>query len=268
MSKNIKLLQAILDPPQEDGLLSLLDKKDKALSQYYDLQHDLRRGFMLAEDIVKEWAQKHYPLPSTLPSPAPKLKSAKTDKPTVDGSYNAIDTAGNKTVASHYGNHWHSETGHPIEFWEDDLTGAGVVEQTDGNCNHEWVEYKQCCYCGATENHKGEVIEKIPQGNVENLRQSFSDWYLGIKEQTGCTPLAMQIFFWFDKQLGIFNTLAAAKYPTMSKKTVEEQISFYEKHLTHLNENVHKLDYDFVQEERTALINKIGELERLNKTQP
>jgi len=62
MSSDKKIIEAILARPSEDGLLSLLAKKDKQLSQYYDLQNEFRRGFMLAEDIVKEWAEKNYPL--------------------------------------------------------------------------------------------------------------------------------------------------------------------------------------------------------------
>jgi len=58
------LLKNILDTPTEDGLLTLLDKKDKELRQHYDLQHPFREGFLLAEDIVKKWAAKHYPLTS------------------------------------------------------------------------------------------------------------------------------------------------------------------------------------------------------------
>lgn len=61
-NKNKKLIDAILDTPSEDGLLTLLDKKDKALSQHHDLQSPFRSGFLLAREIVKEWAKKHYPL--------------------------------------------------------------------------------------------------------------------------------------------------------------------------------------------------------------
>jgi hypothetical protein len=57
-----KLLKEILDTPKEDGLLTLLAKKDKQLSEYYDLQDPFRRGFLFAEEIVKKWAAKNYPL--------------------------------------------------------------------------------------------------------------------------------------------------------------------------------------------------------------
>lgn len=48
--------------PKGGGLLQRLDDKDKELSEFYDLQSDLRRGFMLAEDIVKKWCEENYPL--------------------------------------------------------------------------------------------------------------------------------------------------------------------------------------------------------------
>jgi hypothetical protein len=69
------------------------------------------------------------------------------------------------------------------------------------NCNHDFVSYKQCCYCGVFENSENEIIEDRCQSNVEALRGNFSDWYFGIKEETGKPPLAMQIFFWFENNL-------------------------------------------------------------------
>lgn len=58
-----KLIKAILDTPQKhEGLLKRLSDKDKQLSQYYDLQDRFRQGFMLAEEIVIEWAKECYPL--------------------------------------------------------------------------------------------------------------------------------------------------------------------------------------------------------------
>jgi len=76
------------------------------------------------------------------------------------------------------------------------------------NCKHEFVSYKQCCYCGAFENAKNEIIEVRAQSNVEDLRQSFIEWYSGVKETNGgYPPLAMQIFYWFDKNAGLFNLL-------------------------------------------------------------
>lgn len=57
------LMQAILDTPTEDGLLTLLEKKDKELVQHgHTFDSELRKGFLLAQDIVKKWANKHYPL--------------------------------------------------------------------------------------------------------------------------------------------------------------------------------------------------------------
>ena len=72
-------------------------------------------------------------------------------------------------------------------------------------CKHEFVSYSQCCYCGSFDNGK-EVIEKRVQSNVEDFRQSFIKWYSGVKETNGDTPpLAIQIFFWFEKNIGISN---------------------------------------------------------------
>jgi len=80
--------------------------------------------------------------------------------------------------------------------------------ERDNKCAHEFVTYEQCCYCGAYNNGK-EIVEKLVQANAEDLRQRFSEWYFGVKESNseGKPPLAMQIFYWFDKNLGIFDTL-------------------------------------------------------------
>lgn len=82
-------------------------------------------------------------------------------------------------------------------------------------CNHDFVTYKQCCYCGAYDNGK-EVIDKRTQSNVEDLRQKFGDWYFGIKEDTGNPPLAMQIFYWFEKNVWVFNVLNSEQKPDES----------------------------------------------------
>lgn len=51
-----------LPVPEGGGLLQRLADKDKALSEFYDLQDPFRRGFMLAEEIVKKWCEENYPL--------------------------------------------------------------------------------------------------------------------------------------------------------------------------------------------------------------
>lgn len=71
------------------------------------------------------------------------------------------------------------------------------ISEISEDCNHEFQTYKQCCYCGAFDNGK-EIIIKRVQSNIEKLRNSFSEWYFGIKEETGKPPLAMQIFYWFE----------------------------------------------------------------------
>ncbi|MGL4597718.1 MAG: hypothetical protein ACRCYO_09325, partial [Bacteroidia bacterium] len=61
LPKEIKLLEAIENHlPKTDGLLERLDKKDKQLREHYDLQNPFRQGFMLAEEIVKQWAKENY----------------------------------------------------------------------------------------------------------------------------------------------------------------------------------------------------------------
>lgn len=60
---NKKLVKAILDTkPKHEGLLKRLSDKDKSLSDFYGLQSPLRQGFLLAEEIVKQWASDNYPL--------------------------------------------------------------------------------------------------------------------------------------------------------------------------------------------------------------
>lgn len=51
-----------LPVPEGGGLLQRLADKDKSLSEFYDLQDPFRRGFMLAEEIVKKWCEENYPL--------------------------------------------------------------------------------------------------------------------------------------------------------------------------------------------------------------
>lgn len=51
-----------LPVPEGGGLLQRLADNDKALSEFYDLQDPFRRGFMLAEEIVKKWCEENYPL--------------------------------------------------------------------------------------------------------------------------------------------------------------------------------------------------------------
>ena len=78
---------------------------------------------------------------------------------------------------------------------------------SDG-CNHEWVDYSQCCYCGAYKNFSGRVIEQRTQSNVEEVRQQFIEWWNGVKETNGgYPPLAMQVFHWFDTHIGIFDSI-------------------------------------------------------------
>lgn len=48
--------------PERKGLLQRLADKDKELCQFKDLQDPFRQGFMLAESIVKKWAQENYPM--------------------------------------------------------------------------------------------------------------------------------------------------------------------------------------------------------------
>lgn len=62
MQQEQKLIKAILKPQPRDGLLKLLADKDKKLSEFFDLQDPFRRGFILAEEIVKKWAEDNYPL--------------------------------------------------------------------------------------------------------------------------------------------------------------------------------------------------------------
>jgi hypothetical protein len=45
-----------------------------------------------------------------------------------------------------------------------------------------------------------------------------------------------------------------------SNGTIEEQIAFYESHLSHLNKNAYSLNHQFVSEERDAINNKLNEL--------
>ena len=51
-----------LPVPEGGGLLQRLADKDKALSEFYDLQNPIRQGFMLAEEIVQKWCKEFYPL--------------------------------------------------------------------------------------------------------------------------------------------------------------------------------------------------------------
>lgn len=73
-------------------------------------------------------------------------------------------------------------------------------EKMGEKCKHEFVGYKECCYCGAMDNGR-EVITKRIRYNIEQLRIEFSEWYFGIKEQIGKPPLAMQIFYWFESRI-------------------------------------------------------------------
>lgn len=99
-----------------------------------------------------------------------------------------------------------SESPSPIPSDIQESASGNYIEQE--KCSHEWVGYKQCCYCGAYESYDGRIIEKRTQSNVEELRTKFSEWYFGVKETNGGNPpLAMQIFFWFDQNLGIFTSL-------------------------------------------------------------
>jgi len=83
-------------------------------------------------------------------------------------------------------------------------------------CSHDWQEYKQCCYCGAYENFNQEIITRRTQGNVEDIRQKFIEWWIGCKETNGGTPpLAMQVFHWFDSHVHIFNSLTSPKIHTL-----------------------------------------------------
>lgn len=61
-SKHKKLVDAILNTPvmEGGGLLDRLAKKDKELSQFFDLQNEFRKGFLLAEEIVKKWCKEAY----------------------------------------------------------------------------------------------------------------------------------------------------------------------------------------------------------------
>lgn len=88
----------------------------------------------------------------------------------------------------------------------------------ENECNHVFVEYKQCCYCGAFDNEK-EIIEKRIQSNVEELRQAFSEWYFGCKETNGgYPPVAMQIFFWFEQKIDLHSTLTSKTIIDLKEK--------------------------------------------------
>lgn len=74
-------------------------------------------------------------------------------------------------------------------------------------CSHEWMDYKQCCYCGAYYSHTGEILDmtKSPQYPVKKLAEDFQQWYFGVKETNGGRPpLAMQIMYWFSKRIDPF----------------------------------------------------------------
>jgi len=82
-------------------------------------------------------------------------------------------------------------------------------------CNHEFVGYKQCCYCGAFENARKEIKENRIQANVESLRKSFEEWYFSIKKESGEPPLAMQIFHFFETKISLFDALSKGYNETL-----------------------------------------------------
>lgn len=73
--KETKIVEAIESHrPKTDGLLERLDKKDKQLREFHDLQSPFRQGFMLAEDIVKQWVKENYPIVTAKQSTKEALK--------------------------------------------------------------------------------------------------------------------------------------------------------------------------------------------------
>lgn len=71
-------------------------------------------------------------------------------------------------------------------------------------CNHEFVGYESCCYCGYNKNLKGEVVQPYVASNMKDLNDEFSKWYFEVKEdQHGKPPLAIQIFYWFSQRVRV-----------------------------------------------------------------
>lgn len=93
-------------------------------------------------------------------------------------------------------------------------------------CAHEWVSYKSCCYCGAYMNYAGNIIPygDHPQWPIKDLSNRFSEWYFGIKNETGSAPLAMQIFYWFAQNVRLFDLLVAPR-PDMGNPMPEPPVS-------------------------------------------
>ena len=50
-------------------------------------------------------------------------------------------------------------------------------------------------------------------------------------------------------------------------ESLKERLDYFKKHLIHLEENAHRLDYDFVEEERVSINNVIQDLEQQIKNQ-